>query len=73
MTITIKILKTRDRDPLGYMNLTENWVFDINLGLARKSQILAGDHLTEPTQETNHISVVSRYTVIIILKIEKIK
>ena len=55
------------------MNLTENWVFDINLGLARKSQILAGDHLTEPTQETNHISVVSRYTVIIILKIEKIK
>ena len=57
--------------PLGYQNITCHMIFDVKIGekFRRKERIVADGHKTKTPGSTSYLSVISRESVRISLKI----
>ncbi len=68
MWIAFKILANGDKVPIGFQRMRCHMIFDIKMeDLHRKSQLVAGGHMTDAPATTTFASVVSRETVQIAL------
>ena len=65
--ITMRLLNIGQKYLPGYKKLIRNWVFEIKLDLMRKAIFVEGGQLTDPPQSINCNSVVSIYSVNILL------
>ena len=61
--LAFQLLGPEDKSPVGYKEITSNFIFDVKMDLTQKAQYMSGGHSTDPTSSMTYASVVSQESV----------